>query len=111
MKTSNKSSLITGIILITLSALFTISLLILPFGYGFGNEGSSNIFFVLGNMIFSAYGFSSILIPLFLLISGLSCFTSIWTSKKTMHLITAIIPFFTAVITENLSLYSCLGKR
>ena len=102
MKTSNKSSLITGIILITLSALFTISLLILPFGYGFGNEGSSNIFFVLGNMIFSAYGFSSILIPLFLLISGLSCFTSIWTSKKTMHLITAIIPFFTAVITEKI---------
>ena len=55
MKTSNKSSLITGIILITLSALFTISLLILPFGYGFGNEGSSNIFFVLGNMIFCAF--------------------------------------------------------
>lgn len=102
MKNSNKSSLITGIILITLSALFTISLLILPFGYGFGNEDHSNIFFLVGNMIYSAYGFSSIIIPLFLLISGLSCFTSIWTSKKTMHLLTAIVPFFTAVITEKI---------
>lgn len=102
MKSSNKSSLITGIALIAISALFTISLLILPLGYGFGNVGSSNIFFVLGDMLYSAYGFSSILIPVFLLISGLSCFTSIWTSQKTMHLLTAIVPFFTAVVTEKI---------
>ncbi|MCQ2589241.1 MAG: DNA translocase FtsK [Treponema sp.] len=102
MKSSNKSSFITGIVLIAIAALFTLSLLILPLGYNFGNIGSSNIFFIIGDMIFGAYGFSSIIIPVFLLVSGLSCFTSIWTSQKTMRLITAIIPFFTAVVTEKI---------
>lgn len=101
MKSSNKSSLITGVILIALSALFTISLLLLPFDYGYGNLGSSNMFTGLGRVLYSAYGFSSILIPVFLLISGLSCFATIWTSKKTMRLLTAIVPFFTAVFTEK----------
>lgn len=102
MKTSNKSSIITGVVLLALAALFTISLILQPLDFGVANPGHNNILFLLGNMLYSVYGFSSILIPAFLLISGLSCFASQWTARKTMRLLTALIPFFTCVVTENI---------
>ena len=91
MKSSNKSSIITGTILLTLAAAFSICLLLQLLDFGVGGPGHNNIFYYIGNMLITVYGFSSILIPAFLLISGLSCFASIWTAKKTMRLITAIL--------------------
>lgn len=102
MKTSNKSSIITGVVLLLLAALFSISLILQPLDFGVAGPGHNNFFYVLGNIIFTVYGFSSILIPIFLLIAGLSCFATTWTARKTVFLLTAIIPFFTSVITENI---------
>ena len=102
MKSSNKSSIITGTILLALAAVFSICLLLQLLDFGIGGPGHNNIFYYTGNMLLTVYGFSSILIPLFLLISGLSCFATIWTAQKTMRLITAIIPFFTCVFTEKI---------
>ena len=102
MKTSNKSSVITGVILLLIAALFSISLLIQPLDFGYGGPGHNNIFYLLGNVIYTVYGFSSILIPVFLFVAGLSCFATTWTARKTMLLLTAVVPFFTAVITENI---------
>ena len=102
MKTSNRSSFITGIALLVIAALFSISLILQPLDFGVSGPGHNNIFFLLGNMLYSVYGFSSILIPAFLLIAGLSCFASKWTARKTMRLLTALVPFFTCVITENI---------
>ncbi len=101
MKTSNKSNLLTGVILLALAALFSISLLLQLLDFGNVNPNNNNILFSLGQMLYTVYGFSSILIPTFLLISGLSCFATQWTARKTMRLLTALIPFFTCVITEN----------
>ncbi|MBR5645349.1 MAG: hypothetical protein IKX23_01760 [Treponema sp.] len=101
MKSSNKSSLLTGIILLSLSAVFTICLLIQLLNFGASGPGQ-NIFFNLGLMLVSVYGISSSLIPVFLFIAGLSCFATTWTSQKTMRLLTAIIPFFTIVLTEKI---------
>jgi S-DNA-T family DNA segregation ATPase FtsK/SpoIIIE len=61
-------------------------------------------------MLITVYGFSSILIPTFLLISGLSCFATIWTAQKTMRLITAILPFFTCVVTEKICRGALTGE-
>ena len=102
MKTSNKSSLITGIALLVVAALFSISLILQPLDFGATGPGRNNIFYLLGNMLYSVYGFSSILIPAFLLIAGLSCFAAKWTARKTMRLLTALVPFFTCVVTENI---------
>ena len=102
MKTSNKSSLITGIALLVVAALFSISLILQPLDFGATGPGRNNIFYLLGNMLYSVYGFSSILIPSFLLIAGLSCFAAKWTARKTMRLLTALVPFFTCVVTENI---------
>ncbi|MCQ2583116.1 MAG: cell division protein FtsK [Treponema sp.] len=102
MKNSNKSSFITGVVLLAVAALFTISLIIQPFNFGVSGSGNQNFLFTMGNFLYTVYGFSSALIPLFLLIVGLSCFASLWTSQKTMRLLTAIFPFFTAVVTEKI---------
>ena len=102
MKTQNKSSNLTAVVLLVLSALFSISLLLQPFDFGAMGPGKDNLFYKLGKMLYSVYGFSSILIPIFLMIAGLSCFSAKWTARKTMRLLTALIPFFTCVITENI---------
>ena len=102
MKASNRSSIITGTVLLVLAALFSISLIIQPLDFGIAGPGHNNIFYALGRMLYVVYGFSSILIPVFLLIAGISCFATKWTSKKTMRLITALVPFFTAVLTEKI---------
>lgn len=102
MKPSNKSSIITGTILLSLAAVFSICLLLQLLDFGVGGPGHNNIFYFIGNMLTTVYGFSSILIPVFLLISGLYCFATIWTAQKTMRLITALVPFFTCVVTEKI---------
>lgn len=102
MKTSNKTTIVTGVALLLVAALFSISLILQGLDFGMTEAGQKNIFFMLGNILYSVYGFSSALIPLFLFISGLSCFASKWSARKTMRLLTAIVPFFTAVITENI---------
>lgn len=102
MKTSNKSTVVTGVALLLVAALFSISLILQGLDFGMTEAGQKNIFFMLGNILYTVYGFSSALIPLFLFISGLSCFASKWSARKTMRLLTAIVPFFTAVITENI---------
>lgn len=102
MKNSNKSSIITGVVLLLLAALFSISLIVQFLDFGMVYPTHNNFFFLLGNLIYTVYGFSSILIPVFLFVAGLSCFSTTWTAKKTIFLLTAIIPFFTAVITENI---------
>lgn len=102
MKASNKSSIITGVVLLLLAALFSISLLLQPLDFGIGGPGHDNFFYLIGKILFTVYGFSSLLIPLFLLVAGLSCFATKWTARKTMYLLTAIVPFFTCVITENI---------
>lgn len=101
MRISNKSSVITGAILLVIAALFSISLLFIPLSIVL-NGNTNSLFLLLGDMLYSSYGFSSILIPIFLLVAGLSCFASTWTARRTMTFLTAIIPFFTVVITENI---------
>ena len=102
MKEFKKSSVITGVVLLLLASVFSIGLLLQPLDFGMAGPGHDNFFFKLGNMLYSVYGFSSIFIPVFLLLSGLSCFATKWTARKTMRFITALIPFFTCVLTENL---------
>ena len=102
MKESNKSSIITGIVLLALASLFSVSLLVLPLDFGLAGPSHDNFFYKIGSVLFSVYGYSSIFIPVFLLAAGITSFATKWTARKTMRLITALVPFFTCVITENL---------
>ena len=106
MKLSNKPNIATGSILLLVAAFFSIALALLPLDFGAASPAQNsilyNVAYMLGNILFSVYGFSSILIPVFLFIAGISCFASQWTARKSMRLLTAIVPFFTSVIVEKI---------
>ena len=53
MKTQNKSSNLTAVFLLVLSALFSISLLLQPFDFGAMGPGKDNLFYKLGKMFYS----------------------------------------------------------
>jgi DNA segregation ATPase FtsK/SpoIIIE, S-DNA-T family len=99
---SNKAGYAAGLLMLLLAAFFSISLILQPLDFGAYGPGRGNLLFTLGRMLFSVYGFSSILIPLFLFTAAISCTANNWTTRKFVRLITAVIPFFTAVITENI---------
>ena len=67
MKSSNKSSIITGAILLGISALLTISLFLQLLDFGVGGPGRNNIIYTVGHVLYAVYGFCSCLIPLFLI--------------------------------------------
>ncbi|MBQ5847492.1 MAG: DNA translocase FtsK, partial [Treponema sp.] len=93
MKSSNKPNVAVGIILLLAAAFFSIALILRGLDFGILGPGRNNILFSLGQMLFSVYGYSSALIPLFLFVAAISCFASKWTSQKAMQLLTAIVPF------------------
>ena len=55
MKTQNKSSNLTAVFLLVLSALFSISLLLQPFDFGAMGPGKDNLFYKLGKMLYSVF--------------------------------------------------------
>lgn len=106
MRISNKPNIAAGSFLLLVAAFFSISLALLPLDFGAFGPGHDSLLYTvaytLGDMIFSVYGYSSILIPLFLFIAGLSCFAKTWTAKQSMRLLTAVVPFFTSVFVEKI---------
>ena len=101
MKLSNKPNIAAGIVLLLVAAFFSISLILQALDFGSFGPGRENLLYQLGSMLTSVYGFSSILIPVFLFYAAISCFASRWTARKSMQLLTAVIPFFTAVGIEK----------
>lgn len=102
MRISSKQNIAVGSLLLVLSAFFSIALILQLLDFGSFGPGHGNIFFGTGQMLYSVYGFSSVLIPIFLLAAALACFASKWTARKSMMLLTAVIPFFTSVGTEKI---------
>lgn len=102
MKLSNKPNIVAGCILLLVAAFFSISLILQALDFGSFGPGRETILYLLGFMLTSVYGFSSILIPVFLFTAAISCFASRWTARKSMRLLTAIVPFFTSVGIEKI---------
>ena len=100
MKLSNKPNIAVGIFLLVLSAFFSIAFMLQLLD--FGSFGRGNLFFFTGKMLSTVYGFSSALIPLFLLSAALSCFASTWTVRRSVGLLTAAVPFFTSATVEKI---------
>lgn len=100
MKHSERSVIIIGAVLLLAAAFFTIS--IMSHFVQFGTErGSGLIFLSIGTILFSVYGFSCLLIPVFLFVSAIVLFLPKWESKKAALLGVSILPFFTVVVMER----------
>ena len=101
MKQSEKLTIASGIILLSVAAIILISLMLhfLDFGvvipYFF--EKCQNF----GTVLFSVYGISSFLIPTFLFVAAILLFMPTWNFKRGLYLAVSLIPFFTIVAIEK----------
>ena len=86
MKNNVKVSAFAGTILFVLAALFSISLLLVLFDFGGSNFIYDTFFYKLGKMFADVYGICSGLIPLFLLVAAIQCFTTKKNVKRKMIL-------------------------
>lgn len=100
MKQSERPVIIFGAVLLLAAAFFTISIL-LHFVH-FGTEAGGFFLFSIGSILFSVYGFSCFLIPVFLFVSALVLFMPSWDAKKAVLLGVSILPFFTIVVMERI---------
>ena len=53
MKTSNKTTIVTGVALLLVAALFSISLILQGLDFGLTEAGQKNMFYMLGNILYS----------------------------------------------------------
>lgn len=99
MKKSEKISIISGISLLVLAALFLVALFlqIIPLG----NKTVAPVLNGLGGLLYGAYGFSSLLIPIFFFAAGLGCFLFPWSEKIGVFYAASCVPFFTIYVCEN----------
>lgn len=102
MKKSHICIPLVGISLLIIAALFFVSLMMQIFPRGSASQSFLN---TVGNLIFGAYRFSSFLIPIYLFIAGISCFTFKWTDTAGFIFFISFIPFFTIVLTEKFCMY------
>ncbi len=94
-------SLVAGVVLFILSALFSIGIFSGIFDFGSVPTQNRGVLFRLGQVLVGAYGLSSFLIPIFFFVSGAFCIDSHWSLQRLMCLSVSILPFFTIVISEN----------
>lgn len=97
-----KTTSILGFALFSVSAIFSISLLLVFFDFGGGSSAHNSGLYNFGKMISGAYGISSLFIPIFFLISALQMIGTEWKMKNGFLLACSIFPFFTLVLMERL---------
>lgn len=102
MKQSEKFTIPAGILLLITAAVILISILLqfLTFGaYTNFPLSSMNSF---GHLLYSAYGISTFLIPVFLFVAAILMFLPTWSASRGIYLIASIVPFFTISLMERL---------
>lgn len=100
MKQSEKSIIFGGIVLLFLAAFFTISIMVQFLNYGITNN--LLVFFEIGNVLLSAYGYSAILVPIFLFVSAIFLLSVNFSKKKAVILAASLLPFYTVIATERI---------
>ncbi|HZK20583.1 MAG TPA: DNA translocase FtsK [Treponemataceae bacterium] len=102
MKRDDRIMCTIGIILLGFAAFFTVGLM-MQFLY-FGTIANS--FFIsayaIGTILYSVYGYSAVLIPVYLLVGAVLSFSPHWTKRKGIYFLCSTIPFFTISLVERL---------
>ncbi|MGN0729499.1 DNA translocase FtsK [Treponema sp.] len=95
------AAILTGIVLYSVAALFSIALFLGALDFGFTSE--KNLLLITGEMLVSVYGICSVLIPAFFFVAGSFCLSAKWSVQRAFVLLISIVPFFTLVIAERTS--------
>ena len=102
MKNNVKINTAAGVILFGLAAVFSISLLLVLFDFGGMSPAHNTYLYQAGKMFAGVYGICSALIPVFLFVSAVMCFTTKWRTRTGVILLGSVIPFFTLDALEHI---------
>lgn len=102
MKKSRISQIIAGIIFFILAVFFSFSLLFSIFNAENLKGGFSGFMIKTGLLIKNSYGICCLLIPVFFFTVSMICLISDITFKTCIYISSSLIPFFTAVISQDL---------
>ena len=102
MKNNVKLNTVAGVILFGLAAVFSISLLLVLFDFGGMSPAHNTYLYQVGKMFAGVYGICSALIPVFLFVSAVMCFTTKWRTRTGVILLGSVIPFFTLDALEHI---------
>lgn len=101
MKQYNISSKVAGTILFVLASFFSFALLVHLFGFAGRDSFVLEFLYGTGKILTGAYGFCSVLIPIFFFGASMVAFSGHRTFKKCVYISFSLIPFFTAVGIER----------
>ncbi len=104
-KTHNRTSTAVSYVLFALAALLTFILIagIIQLHITAGGTNGQTSVIRLGAALYTVYGFSSFLIPVFLVVSGMFCLDDRWSPQGLICLAISFIPFFTIAFAEHIS--------
>ncbi len=103
MKLFDKISISLGIFALLLAALFILFLIPQFLNFGLASSSSASVFGMFGEALVSVYGFSALLIPVFLVVVGIISFSASWTDKIGVMLVGSFIPFLSVVAIESIT--------
>ena len=103
MKQSEKLTIPSGILFLFAAAIILISIFLQFLNFGSFRTFPFSALYNFGRMLFSVYGYSSFLIPIFLFISAIMLFLPNWSTARGIYLLVSIIPFFTIAGLEYAS--------
>ncbi len=99
MNRSDKFSIVFGFLLEAIAVFFICTILMQFFAFG---EQQPAVFKI-GAVLFQAYGYSSILVPLCMFAAGLLVFTGLCTLRWSIYLACSVFPFVTVVFAEKIA--------
>ncbi|MBO4759829.1 MAG: hypothetical protein J5505_07215, partial [Spirochaetaceae bacterium] len=99
MNRSDKFSIVFGFLLEAIAVFFICTILMQFFAFG---EQQPAVFKI-GAVLFQAYGYSSILVPLCMFAAGLLVFTGLCTLRWSIYLACSVFPFVTVVFAERIA--------
>ena len=103
MKRSERGVFAAGMIFLAVSALCTVSLAVSLIGLGITEPVGGRFLYEFGRMLFSVYGYSSFLIPVYIFTAGIMLMVSDCSKRKILYLVFSIIPFFSVCAVEFVS--------
>lgn len=95
------ASILAAFALFLVAALFSIGILLAFFDYGTVSPDQQGFLSALGHVVVGAFGFSSLLIPVFFFVAGAFCLDYRWSVQRAMCLLVSFLPFFTVVFAEK----------
>ncbi|MBQ0166811.1 MAG: DNA translocase FtsK [Treponema sp.] len=101
MKQSEKPAFAAGAVLMAFAAVILTSLIIQLLDFGIAPSAFAYALSNFGRMLYTVYGISSFLIPVYLFVSAILLYLPGFTKKRGVYLLFSIIPFFTIVGIER----------